>query len=188
MARSFFFASLLTLTLLLTACPADSGPTPCTGASCPAPSACATDPGLAKQTAAKGFTVSSSFKACYKSGAADKVSFDLKVDEAKIPTDRVIVVVDIVTEDSNKNTTSVARQFFGSASDISVSPDLFNNGTSKTELVAGINATIDFKFKSGSPVGDPYYLVISLFKGGGDTNNPKDLLGRIIYKFKTAQS
>jgi hypothetical protein len=180
---SFLFAPVLLITLL-TAC--TQGVSPCTGSSCPTPTTCEANPGDVQPSTPTGFTVTSTFKSCYARGASGNVVFNLKVAESKIPTDRVIVVVDVVTQTSNGSTTSVASQFFGSASDISVQPDIFRNGASKAELVAGLNATINFKFKSSSPVGDPYYFVISLFKGGGSTSNPKDVIGRIIYKFKTA--
>jgi hypothetical protein len=191
MYRFSFLVVLGLLVSLLTACPAEVTPLPCTGASCPTPTVCDANPGLAKQSASGGLTVSSSFKACYKRGASDAVSFKLTVDEAIIPSDRVIFVVDIVTEDSQKNTDSVVDQFFNSQSDISVTPNIFVSGASKAELVAGLDATINFKFKSTSPVGEPYYFVISLFRFGGNTKDCNDLIGgcgkgRIIYKFKTA--
>lgn len=161
---------------------------PCTGDGCPQPVVCEANPAIVKPSAPKEFTVNSSFKACYKRGASDAVTFNLKVAESKIPTATVIFVVDIVVEDSNKDTTSVLAQFFNSQNDVSVSPNnIFLKGATKADLVAGLNATINFQFKSDSPVGDPYYFVISLFRGDGSTSNGNDLIGRIIYKFRTAE-
>ncbi len=183
MSRFFLFISLF-LATILSAC--TEAPQPCTGAACPQPVVCEANPALVKPSAPTEFTLNSTFKSCYKRGASDTVTFDLKVAESKISTDRVLFVVDIVVENPNKSTTSVSNQFFASQGDISVTPNIFVNGASKAELVAGLKATINFKFKSSSPVGDPYYFVVSLFKGGGNTDNPADVIGRIIYKFKTA--
>jgi hypothetical protein len=185
----FFFPLSLSLTLLFTAC--TEPPKPCVGDECPKPVVCEANPAVVEPSVTAGLTVTSTFKSCYKRGATDSVDFNLQVDPAKIkiPFEQAQFVVDIVTEDSNKKTDSVSDEFFSSKNDFSVSPEnIFQPGTSKSkaELVAGLSAKINFKFKSSAPVGDPFYFVVSLFKFPGDTSKGTDLIGRIIYKFKTA--
>jgi hypothetical protein len=187
MTRSFHLLGLLMM-LFVPAC--TEPPKPCTGDSCPKPVVCEANPGIAKQTSGKkGLTATTTFTSCYRQGASATAAFTLKAtDESIIPTDRVDFRVDIVVLDSQRNANSVLSDFFSSEGDISISPDIFRNGASKAELIAGINSTINFKFKSNSPVGGgPYYLVISLAKAGSDPFDGTAVIGRIAYQFTTGQ-
>ncbi len=177
---SLLLASLFLI--LFTAC--TEPPQPCTGENCPKPTTCDATSGLAQPRPSKaGITVTSTFKACYARGASDQVSFNLTVQETLIPSDRVQFTVDIVDAQEK----SVLANFFSGRGDVSVSPDVFTNGASKTQLVAGLSSTISFKFKSNAPVGEPFYFVISMFRAEGSTSNPSDLIGRIIFTFKMAE-
>jgi hypothetical protein len=161
--------------------PNPASPTTPANPTSPSDPADCSDPGLAQQVAPGSFTASSSFKACYRPGASETVSFNLKYN-GQLATESVKFVVDIV--DRNNNNRSVLSSFFGSASDISITPNIFNNNVSAAELEAGIQAQINFRFKNTAPVGDAYSLVVSAFRADGSTRNPADLIGRIGYRFR----
>ncbi len=178
MVRFFFLVSLLAVTLLLTACPADTGPTPCTGTDCPQPCKTVADATFR----ANEFTIGTStapFQDCYARGTTHTVSIDLTPNsKANLNNQQAIIVVDVR---DLKNGPSLLGKMFNSSS-FKVSPDIFSKPLPMSQLQGGIKADVTFTLLNSAPTGDLVF-VISAFRGTKATN-PDDLIGRIFYYFK----
>jgi hypothetical protein len=181
MLRSFFFVSLLALTLLLTACPADTNPPACTGASCPQP---------CKNVAAAEFksstftatTSTAPFQNCYVRGSTHTVAINLTPKAtANLNGEQAIIVVDVVRNDAAKTYPTVLASMFN-RNTFTVNPDIFSKPLAISQIKTGIKANVTFTLLNNAPTGDLVF-VISAFRGTNATE-AANLIGRAFYYFK----
>jgi hypothetical protein len=182
MIRLSFLSGLLVIILLLTACPATPGPTPCAGESCPKP--CETVANA--RTSSATFTVGTStapFQDCYARGTTHTVSFDLTPNsKANLNNQQAIIVVDVVKNSEPYPT--VLGDLFDRGS-FKVNPDIFSKVVPMSQIQTGIKADVTFTVLNSAPTGDLVF-VISAFRGTtaeGSTANA-NLIGRIYHYFK----
>jgi hypothetical protein len=133
------------------------------------------------------FTGSSSMKSCYTRGTSTTASFTLlPTAKANLAAPRAIIVFDVVSRDQ-AGYPSVLTTVLDTNS-ISGTPDIFSNPLDITQLKAGLKATVSFKVKPTSILGN-FSLVISAFRlqdGQRPDDVTKDLgalIGRAVYWF-----
>lgn len=176
---------ILFVLFVIASCTEPPPPT-CEGADCPVLCENVTTAEINVQQPANSFTATTEFKSCYVAGSSASAAFTITPNEANLVADKAIIVFDIIkTGDGSK---SLITDVIDTNS-ISAEPNIFEDPLPMSQLQAGINATIGFKFKNGVAANN-YSLVISVFRfnDGEDpdqvTRDITALAGRIFYRFK----
>lgn len=120
------------------------------------------------------------FKKCYEPGAADTVFLSFKLEDSTVTFVKPLMVFDIVAVNPDGSTKSMAYTLLDGRP--GANPNFLEDDLTKEQLLAGLETSVAFKFKSTAPEGN-YAMVISLFK---NTNayDGRNLVGRLHYDFQ----
>jgi hypothetical protein len=143
------------------------------------PTSCTDIPANVRRTA-KFLTSQTTFKSCYKPSDSDTVYVGIKLEDDRVTFVKPLFVFDIVVLNSDGSTRSVASSLLDGYP--SSNPDIFQADLTEEDLLAGLEASVAFKFKSSAPEGQ-YIMAISLFKDR-DAFDRANLVGRIFYDFE----
>jgi hypothetical protein len=129
------------------------------------------------RTNANLFQATTTLKSCYAPGSSNTSVMGVKLLNSSVVFAKPLFVFDIVRVNPDKSTTSVAADLLDGRP--SANPNIFESDLTKEQLLAGLRASIAFKFKGSAPKGN-YIMVLSLFKDA-DAYNAANLVGRIFY-------
>jgi hypothetical protein len=179
-----FFVFILLL-FVLTSCLEPPPPT-CEGDDCPVLCENVDTAEIIVQQPPNSFTATTTFQSCYAPGQTANANFTIIPDRADLNADKALIVFDIIeTGDGDK---SLIREVIDTDS-IKAEPNIFEDSIPMSQLEAGLNAKIGFKFNNDVAAKN-YSLVISVFRfNDGEkpdevTADATKVAGRIFYRFK----
>ncbi len=155
--------------------PGEPGGNPTDPGGNPTPQGCKNSPATVRSSAT--LCSSTTLKNSYAQGSSDTVVMSVKLLDATVTFIEPTIVFDIVRVNADRSTTSVAADLLDGRP--SANPNIFERAMKREELLAGLKASVAFKFKSSAPAGK-YVMVLSLFKDA-DAFNVANLVGRIFY-------
>jgi hypothetical protein len=149
------------------------------GEDAPAPVACE-NATVTPRMDASILSSETSLKSCYAPGDAPNIFASLKLEDSTVTLISPIIVFDIVRDNPDGSTTSVAASLL--AERPTVNPDILGGNVTREQLLAGLEAAVSLAFSETAPSGK-YVMALSLFK---DQNayDPNNLVGRVFYDFE----
>jgi hypothetical protein len=149
------------------------------GEDAPAPIACE-NATVTPRMDASILSSETSLKSCYAPGDAPNIFASLKLEDSTVTLVSPIIVFDIVRDNADGSTTSVAASLLDERP--TVNPDILGGNVTREQLLAGLEAAVSLSFSESAPPGK-YVMALSLFKDQ-DAFDPNNLVSRVFYDFE----